>query len=71
MSNMEKFIHENREEFDHLEPSEKIWEQIESGMNKKKPAGQGGFYADFKVECCSSSGVSSWTYFYIYFKQER
>jgi hypothetical protein len=39
MSNMEKFIHGNREEFDHLEPSEKIWEQIESGMNKKnRPA---------------------------------
>ena len=35
MSNMEKFIRDNRDEFDHLEPSDKIWEQIESGMYKK------------------------------------
>ena len=39
MTNMERFIRDNREDFDALEPSEKIWEQIESGMNNKsKPA---------------------------------
>jgi hypothetical protein len=36
---MERFIRDHREDFDSLEPSDKIWEQIESGMyNKKKPA---------------------------------
>jgi hypothetical protein len=39
MTNMERFIRDNREDFDSLEPSDKIWEQIESGMYKKnKPA---------------------------------
>ncbi len=39
MTNMERFIRDNREDFDGLEPSERIWEQIASGMNKKnKPA---------------------------------
>lgn len=39
MTNMERFIRDHREDFDDLEPSDKIWEQIESGMYKKnKPA---------------------------------
>jgi hypothetical protein len=39
MTNMERFIRDHREDFDSLEPSDKIWEQIESGMYKKnKPA---------------------------------
>ncbi len=35
MTNMERFIRDHRDDFDNLEPSSRIWEQIESGMNKK------------------------------------
>lgn len=37
MTNMERFIRDHREDFDDQEPSQKVWEQIEAGMNKKNP----------------------------------
>lgn len=37
MTNMERFIRENREKFDDREPSPLLWDKIEAGMQKKNP----------------------------------
>jgi len=36
MSNLEKFIRKNREDFDNAAPSANVWENIEQSLNKKK-----------------------------------
>jgi hypothetical protein len=35
MSRLEKFINDNREEFDDMSPSEKLWQQVEAAVIKK------------------------------------
>lgn len=37
-SNLEKFIHRNRSDFDTAHPSEEVWKKIEAGIPEKKEA---------------------------------
>ncbi len=36
MNDLEKFIRENRAEFDHMQPRQKLWERIESDLDQGK-----------------------------------